>query len=259
MIAIRHQGTATTLLITAMLLIGACSRSPQPTETTVDNKTSTAPSAAAAKQEKETLVRFINATSSSKDVYYRDMAAFTKVPSQTVTPYIGLPGGRQDSRHDLKLYNSANEVGTPLTVNAEGVPQSVGRHYTVLAVNRDSKPTLTVIPDELKEPVPGKTKVRLIHAAPGIDKLDIFRAGEEEGIFSGQSFAHITEYKEIEPATIELTVRKRGSETDVLKLKDVKLEPNKLYTFVLLGGEGKPLACKVIEDELLPAETLEAR
>ena len=247
------------ILIIAMLSLGACSRSTQPVETTVGNKTSTAPSAAAAKEEKETLVRFINATQGTKDVYYRDMAAFTKVPSQTVTPYVGLPGGRQDSKHDLKLYNSANEVGTPLTVNAEGVPQNVGRHYSVLAVDQDGKPALKVIPDEMKPPEPGKAKVRLIHAAPGVDKLDIFRAGDEEGIFSGQSFAQVTEYKEIDPATIELTVRKRGSKTDGLKLKDVKLEPNKLYTFVLLGGEGKPLACKVIEDELLPPEGVDRR
>jgi len=28
--------------------------------------------------------------------------------------------------------------------------------------------------------------------------------------------------------------------------------PPQLYAIVLLGGEGKPLTCKVIEDELLP-------
>jgi hypothetical protein len=33
----------------------------------------------------------------------------------------------------------------------------------------------------------------------------------------------------------------------------VKLEAGELYTIILLGGEGKPLSCKVIEDELLPS------
>jgi hypothetical protein len=89
-----------------------------------------------------------------------------------------------------------------------------------------------------------------------VDKLDIFPSGETNGIFSGQSFARVTEYMEIAPVTTELAVRKRGSKTDKVKLKGVKLEAGKLYTIILLGGEGKPLSCKVIEDELVPAAGL---
>jgi len=113
-----------------------------------------------------------------------------------------------------------------------------------------------VIPDQLNPPAPGKTKLRLIHAAPGIDKLDIFPSGETNGIFNGLNFPEITEYKEIAPVTTELAVRKRGSTTDEVKLKDLKLKAGKLYTIILLGGEGKPLACKVIEDELVSAAEL---
>jgi len=87
--------------------------------------------------------------------------------------------------NELKLYNSSSQTGTPLTSSSE--VENSGRRYTVLAVDRDGKPTLTVIPDQLKPPAPGKTKLRLIHAAPGVDKLDIFRSGETTGIFSGQS------------------------------------------------------------------------
>jgi hypothetical protein len=83
-----------------------------------------------------------------------------------------------------------------------------------------------------------------------------FRAGETNGLFSGQSSGHLTEYKEIAPVTTELAVRKGGNKTDQVTVKDVKLEAGKLCTIVLLGGEGKPLSCKVIEDELVPAAVL---
>jgi hypothetical protein len=130
--------------------------------------------------------------------------------------------------------------------------ENAGRRYTVLAVNEDGKPALTVITDNLTPPASGKAKVRVIHAAPGIDKLDIFRSGEEDSIFQGVGFALVTQYKEADPGDAALAVRKRGSKTDALRVKSVKLEAGKLYTIVLLGGEGKPLTCKVIEDELLP-------
>jgi Domain of unknown function (DUF4397) len=252
MIATRTPLAARILPILAAMLAAACSKSTLPTETTVDGATSTAPSAAAAKQGKKTLIRFINATQGPKDLYFQDMPAFTKVEYESVTPYMALPSPRPDAHHELKLYNSSSDVGTPLISNSE--PETSGQRYTVLALSQGGKFTLTVIPDQLKAPAAGKTKVRLIHAAPGVDKLDIFRSGETTGIFSGQSFARFTEYKEIAPATTELAVRKRGSKADEVKLKDVKLEAGKLYTIILLGGEGKPLSSKVIEDQLVPVE-----
>jgi Domain of unknown function (DUF4397) len=254
MIAPLKQTAARILSITAAFLMAACSRSSLPSETTVDGVTSEAPSAAAARQQQKTLVRFINATQGPKDLYFQDMPAFTKLAFGGVTPYITLVDPHQDVHHELKLYNSSSEVGTPLTRNSE--VETSGHRYTVLALNQDGKPRLSVIPDQLKPPASGKTKVRLIHAAPGVDQLDIFRAGETNGIFNGQSFASVTEYKEIEPVTTELEVRKRGSKTNEVKLKDVKLEAGKLYTIILLGGEGKPLSCEVIEDELVPVAPL---
>ena len=254
MIAPRKHSAVLTLLIISAFLTGACSNPNFSTETTVDGATSIAPSAAAAKQEQKTIIRFLNASEGLKDLYFRDKPAFTKVQYGRVTSYTALPSPRPDAHHELKLYNSSSEVGTPLSSNAE--VGNYGGRYTILALNYKGKPRLTVIPDQLKPPALGKTKLRLIHAAPGVDKMDIFPSGETNGIFSGQSFPQITEYKEIAPVTTELAVRKRGSTTDEVKLKDVELKAGKLYTIILLGGEGKPLACKVIEDELVSASEL---
>ena len=248
MIAIRKFPASSVLILSALLAV-ACSRSSLPSETTVDGATSTAPSTGAAKQEQKTLLRFINATDGPKDLYFQDAVAFRRVESAAVTSYLALPSPRPDAHHELKLYDSASAVGTPLITNSE--PETSGHRYTVLALRERGKFILTLIPDQLKPPAAGKARLRLIHAAPGIDKLDIFRAGETTGIFNGQSFGRFTEYKELAPTTTTLAVRKRDSKTDQIKIKDVKLEPGKLYTIVLRGGEGKPLSAKVIEDELV--------
>ena len=214
MIAIRKLPASSVLILSALLAV-ACSRPSFPSETTVDGATSTAPSPAAAKQEQKTLLRFINATGGPKDLYFQDVLAFRRVDSEDVTSYLALPSPRADAHHELKLYDSANPVGTPLVTDSE--PETEGHRYTVLALEKSGKFTLTVIPDQLKPPAPGKAKLRVIHAAPGAD------------------FGRFTEYKEVAPTTEE----------------HVKLEAGKLYTIVWLGGEGKPPSAKVIEDELI--------
>jgi hypothetical protein len=211
MIALRKFPAGGALLLIA-LLAAACSRPSFPSETTVEGATSTAPSTAAAKQEHKTLLRFINATGGSKDLYFQDDLAFRRVEPAEVTSYLALPSPRADAHHELRLYDSSNPVGKPLSTDSE--PETTGHRYTVLALEKGGKFTLTVIPDQLKPPAPGKAKVRSIHAAPGAD------------------FGHFTEYKEIPPTT--------------------EFEAGKLYTIVLLGGRGgKPAWAKLIEDELI--------
>jgi hypothetical protein len=156
MMAIR-KFPASSLLILSTLLAVSCSRPSLPSETTVDGATSTAPSPATAKQEHKTLLRFINATGSPKDLYFQDVMAFRNVASAEITSYQALPSPRADAHHELKLYDSANPGGKPLVVDSE--PENVGHRYTVLALRDHGKFTLTVIPDQLKPPAPGEDEL----------------------------------------------------------------------------------------------------
>lgn len=198
---------ASSVLILAALLAAACSKPSLPTETTVEGATSTAPSTATAKQEHKTLLRFINATGGSKDLYFQDEPAFRNVESAAVTPYLALLSPRGDAHHQLKLYDSANLAGKPLITDSE--PETTGHRYTILALEKGGKFTLTVIPDQLKPPAPGKAKVRSIHTAAGAD------------------FGHFTEYKEIAPSS--------------------ELEAGKLYTIVMFGSGPKLIEDELIQ------------
>ncbi len=119
------------------LLAASCSRPSFPSETTVDGATSTAPSPAAAKQEQKTLLRFINATGGPKDLYFQDVLAFRSAEADAITSYLALPSPRGDAHHELKLYASANPVGTPLITDSE--PETSGHRYTVLALETRRK------------------------------------------------------------------------------------------------------------------------
>ena len=233
------------------LLLYACGSNKttqQASETKSAAGTSQAPSGQAAKAADQALVRFVNATPASATLYFGDNSEFSDVAHNTVTPYKELPA----ERHDFKLRTS-QAAGEPLATNSEGL--SGGKHYTVLAVAKsDTNPLkydLTVFNDDLSAPDPGKAKVRVIHAAPGAKDVDIYSKNSGDALITGASFDHATDYKQVDPATVELDVRQTGSKKNELKVQDLKLSAGHLYTILLMGGNGHALTSDVVEDQLV--------
>lgn len=231
----------------AVLGLAACSKpTTEPSRTADGGAASTAPSGAAAKREDKALVRFINATASPKDLYFGNAMAFSNLASNAASPYLELPA----DRNEYKLFESGHSGGDPLATNSEG--PTAGKHYTIVAMNESNgKLVLNPISDELAHPTPGKAKVRVIHAAPGYKKIDVYPAGSREALIDGVDFKEATSYKEVDPVLTEIDLRTEGSKSSAVKLRNLSLAPGKLYTLVVMGGSGKPLSSKVIEDQLV--------
>jgi hypothetical protein len=233
--------------VAAILGLAACSKATtEPSQTTSGGATSTAPSGVVAKAEDKALVRFINATPSPKDLYFGDVSAFSNLASLAASPYAEIPA----DRGEFKLYAAGNDFGNPLTTNSES--PTAGKHYTVVAMNGPSGlPMLNPITDDLVQPEPGKAKIRVIHAAPGVKKVDLYSAGNRDALIDGVEFKDATSYREVDPVLTEIDVRTAGSNTNAVRIRNLSLAPGKLYTLVLMGGNGRPLTSKVIEDQLL--------
>src|SRR5260221_12969433 len=81
-----------TLGLGALLGLTACTKpSEEPTVTTSNGSTSTAPSGAEARKANVALVRFLNATPASRDLYFGDSKPFASVRAQSISPYVELP------------------------------------------------------------------------------------------------------------------------------------------------------------------------
>ena len=242
--------TTTLLQITfgigALLGLSACTKpSQEPTATTSGGSTSTAPSGAEAKKADVALVRFLNATPTSRDLYFGDLKLFPSVSAQSISPYVELPA----ERHEFKLFASGNTSGDPLATNSEGL--TAGKHYTIVGeMKTDGKATLNPIEDDLTRPTPGKVKVRVIHAASGVPKVDVYPLAGKDALISGVSFNDVTGYKEVDPMMTELDIRPFGSKKDEATIQNVNLMADKLYTIIVMGGNGRPLKTQVIEDQL---------
>ncbi|HSU32004.1 MAG TPA: DUF4397 domain-containing protein [Bryobacteraceae bacterium] len=238
-----------------LILAGACSSNTnkqaaeQSSVASKGDGKGTAPPAAEAKQADKALVRFVNGTSSSKDLAFGDAIPFSGVGSDDISAYKELPA----ERHDFKLTAEGNAT-VPLATNSEGL--SGGKHYTILAyTKKDGKAALDPITDDLVPPNPDQAKVRVINLAPALENADLYVQGKSSPLISGVGFEHATDYKDVAPTNAELVVRHGTSKRNSASLKDVDIKGGKLYTILVFQDKHHKLSTKIVEDQFtsLPA------
>jgi Domain of unknown function (DUF4397) len=233
-----------------LVLAAGCSRNKSSETAAVESSGAgkgTAPPAEAAKKADVALVRFINGTTSDKDLVFGEAVVFSGIGDRDVTAYKALPA----ERHDFKLF-AKDDKSTAIATNSEGL--TAGKHYTVLAVSsKDGKTTLDPVTDDLTAPAPGQARVRVINLAPGMENVDLYAGGKNTPLISGAGLDHPTDYKDVNPSEAELTVRHGMSRRNAAPVKDLKIEGGKLYTILVFQDKGGKLKVKTIEDQLTPA------
>jgi hypothetical protein len=250
----KYKGLALTTGLTTLLIMGsACSANKtaqlSPVASSGDGK-GTAPPAADAKKANEAMVRFVNATPSSKDLSFGDATPFANVGARDVTEYKLLPA----QRRDLKLFINGDDAKT-LATNSEGL--TAGKHYTVLAVTgKDGTFSLDPVKDDLTPPSEGKAKVRVINLAPGYSNVDLYSDAKKSAVIGGAGLDRPTDYKEIVPSDGTLDVRNSARKGEGQTIKDVQFEAGKLYTVLVFEDQKGKLKVKTIEDEFIdPAKS----
>ncbi len=207
----------------------------------------TAPAAETAKKADQAMVRFVNATTTSKDLAFGDTTPFASVGSEDVTAYQSVPA----ERHDFKLYANGDKA-TALDTNSEGL--SAGKHYTILAyTKKDGKEALDPIDDDLTPPAAGQAKIRVINLAPGMEDVDLYAGGKKSALISGAGLDHPTDYKDVSPSEAELTVRHGMSKKNAVPVKDLTLQAGKLYTILVFQDKHGKLKVKSVEDQFTAA------
>ncbi len=235
----------------SILILGgtACSRSDEGVRARTREATSEPASTAA---EKVAYVRFIDADTHNTDLWFGDLKLFSGVDKNTVTKYkdavaerhdfelrpAGAPGG------DTERSRSRDNV---LAKNSEGL--SAGKYYTVVAFDDNTKkaePTLRVVNDDTDAPHAGKAKLRIIHAAPGMEGIEVYAAGRKEKLASESRFTTASTWQEVDPTDTSIEIRTSNDKEGVVRLPNFHLEADKLYTFVVMGGEKNGTKLRVI-------------
>ena len=176
-------------------------------------------------------VRFIDEHSGKAGLYFGDTLVFSGTGNK-ITDYKPVPG----ERRTFALRAAGNTEGDALATNSEGLDE--GKYYTVVAFNDENgKASLRVVSDNESAPAEGKAKVRLIHASKEMEAMSLYAVGRKEEIADQSRFSTGSNWQEVDPVKGALEMRSSDRKSGVVRIPNVKLEPGKLYTFVVAGGD----------------------
>ncbi|MBE4907326.1 DUF4397 domain-containing protein [Bacillus luteolus] len=153
---------------------------------------------------------------------------------KAVTDYLMVPAGD----HEVSIF-AAGTVADGNPVLTATLTVEAGKAYTALAVNKLESLEVAVLNDDMTTTT-DKTKVRVGHFSPDAPNVDVAVTGGDV-LFSDAPFKAVTEYAEIDPATLDLEVRVAGTEDVVLSLPGTELKANTIYTVLAVGlAAGEP-------------------
>jgi hypothetical protein len=199
------------------------------------------PAARDAAKENEGLVRFINADPAGKarellidktplfrDVAFKEITGYVEVPRQAVKIRLREPGGTRDLAE----------------TNLEVFP---GRHYTLVALpDKKGGSRLYDIGDDLDNPETGNVKVRLINATT-VNDLSLYRDGTKTKVQKNVDSGFSSRISEAPAGTFDIRADRRPQAS---MLSNIELEPDRLYTLVVVGDPKTQLEIVTVEDRL---------
>ena len=179
-------------------------------------------------------VRYVNAVGghSNTTLYFGDTELFSSAEAQKPTAYKQVPA----ERRDFILREAAKPTGMEIAKNSEGLGD--GKHYTVVAFeDTDTKPVLRVFNDDESAPAAGKAKVRLIHAAPGVEPVGLYTPRAKDKLAGESRFNSGSSWQEVNPVNGPLEIR-TGDHKNVSRVTvpDHGIEAGKFYTLIVEGG-----------------------
>lgn len=212
-------------------LAGCGGKLDQAVETTTTNGQMRSPAGTDAARRGAAMVRVVNAfpTRDGVDVSAGERTVFATVPFKGVTQYAEIDNNVPQLQ--LHVAGGAEAIADNSEMLSNGV------RYTVLAVpNAKGGAELRVVRDDLV-PTPGKARLRMIHAAPTVSRVDVAIKGSTETLFEDVDYGAKAGYRDVDPTTATLEIRQDQAGAEPIRMNDVRLDPGKAYTIVLVTSE----------------------
>ena len=233
----------------AVVLSAACTARDPAVKTTTKTGTSASPSGDVAAQRDHSMIRVVNAVTSGPKITLLadERTMFDNVGATEVTAYKEI----DDNAVKFSVRRSDQPSSAGESVNREVMGD--GERYTavVLPADHGVTGTLRVLRDELT-PDSGKARIRVINAAAGAGQVDVVLTGRPDKLFSGLNFGNEGGFKDIDPTSGTLEIRRKNEQLMLTSRKDMQLEAGRAYTVVIVGGPKAPLKTIAFEDQPMP-------
>ena len=167
------------------------------------------------------------------------------------TPFIGVP----PATYNVKVTDAATQGVVPIDANLDLM---AGTRYTVLAVGNLASLEALIATDDPRS-VATEAKVRIIHASPTAQNVDIYVTAPGTDIttvaatLSSVAFKDNTGFLSLAAGTYDVTVTPHGSKDAAIGPATITVSDGGVYTAIArdaLGG-GAPLGLILLDDFLL--------
>lgn len=196
-------------------------------------------------------IRAINASpdTSSIDVYDGDGVIFDGVDYSRNTEYQTL----EAESHDLKI--TFNDSFTTFFDSSKSLRGDTD--YTLILYDFQDVAAGVLLRDENDKPPSGQAKIRIIHAAPSLDGVDLYitRAGEsldsQTATLEDIRFREVSDYLQSISGDYRVRVTERNNQNVLADSGDIAIGGGRTYTMLLLDhrGGGEPYEISVIVDD----------
>ncbi len=205
--------------------------------------TSVSPAADSARASDVSMVRFVNAIPGSTGLKLMgdSVAIFSDVAFGTASAYSQV--AKNVVRFSVKRDTTAGIAAENNEVMRDG-----GR-YTILALpDKDGGGMrLRIVRDDLT-PEAGKARVRLFHAAPGFDDVDLSITGQKDALIEDVDYGAEGGFKDVMPGMHGFTIRRDDAGKALTTVAPRNMVAGTAYTVVLAARPNASLVTFSFED-----------
>jgi Domain of unknown function (DUF4397) len=174
-------------------------------------------------------------------VYVNGRLQLKGVPFKTVSDYLKVKPGK----FKVEVREAGEPVDSPPVIAAT-VDLEAGKAYTVAVFGQLTSVKAALLTDDMSRPAGSTSKVRLIQAIPGEGAVDLVTSGDV--LISNARFPSASDYQEVPAGSVDVEVRKAGSDEVLAKASNVKLPSGSISSLVAVGGIGQKLEVLDIRD-----------
>jgi hypothetical protein len=164
-------------------------------------------------------------------VYVNGRLQLKGVPYKTVSDYLKVKPGK----FKVEVREAGEPVDSPPVVAAT-VDLEAGKAYTVAVYGQLTSVEAALLTDDMSRPASSRSKVRLIQAIPGEGAVDLVTGGDV--LISNARFPSASDYQEVPVGSVDVEVRKAGSDEVLARASSVELPSGSISSLVATARRG---------------------
>jgi hypothetical protein len=163
------------------------------------------------------------------DVYIGESAIAEGLEFGDISEFTAAPNGEQQ----LRIVAAGQPVDQALVDMTQGLTTGAAGQVLISGATDDLQATIMGV--DIRALPANQARVRVIHASPDLDAIDVAVAGDQTP-FEGIAFRDASGYVVFDAGSATFQLRENGTDTLLLEAADVPLEAGMAYDIVAIGG-----------------------